>query len=124
MYSNIRRILEKYINNCSFETNGEDIYNLEVKGILKEYDIGQNTEINYASPFAMKFFDNLQNVGNGDLFNKKVYILDQSIISVNNENRNVDIKRVMKDKTFNYSRLNLTIALLSSNSQEIIENIS
>ena len=30
----------------------------------------------------------------------------------------------MKDNTFNYSRLNLTIALLSSNSQIKIENIS
>lgn len=30
----------------------------------------------------------------------------------------------MNDKTFNYSRINLTIALLSSNSQETIEKIS
>ena len=30
----------------------------------------------------------------------------------------------MNDKTFNYSRLNLTIGLLSSNSQEEIESIS
>jgi hypothetical protein len=68
--------------------------------------------------------DNLQNIENGDLFNKNVYILDQSIISINNENRTVDIIGVMNDATFNYSRINLTIALLSSNSQEKIENIS
>jgi tetrahydromethanopterin S-methyltransferase subunit F len=68
--------------------------------------------------------DNLQNVGNVDIFNKKVYILDQSIISLNNENWIVDIIGIMNDKTFNYSRINLTIALLSSNSQVKIENIS
>jgi hypothetical protein len=68
--------------------------------------------------------DNLQNIENGDVFNKKVYILDQSIISINNENWIVDIIGVMNDKTFNYSRINLTIALLASNSQEKIENIS
>ena len=123
------KIFGEYQNNilynCSFKTNGEDIDNLEVKTILEEYDfIGQNVEFIIASPFAIKYMDNLQNVGNGDLFNKKVYILDKSIISINNKNWNVEITGVMNDKAFKYSRLNLTIALLSSNSKEIIENIT
>jgi hypothetical protein len=111
--------------NCSFPTNGEDIDNLEVKTILEEYNFtGQDAEIISASPIAIKFWDNLQNVGAGDLFDKKVYLLDQSIILINNENWAIDIIGVMKDKGFNYSKVDLTIALFSNNSQEKIENIS
>ena len=92
--------------NCTFKTNGGDIDNLEVKSILKEYDfIGQNAEIIYSSPFAIKYMNNLQNVGNGDLFNKKVYILNQSTVSINNGNWIFDITGVMNDQTFNYSRI-------------------
>ena len=120
----IRENQNNILYNCSFPTNGEDIDNLEVKTILEEYKfIGLDAKIIF-SPFAIKFLDNLQNVGAGDLFDKKVYLLDQSIILINNENWAVDIIGVMNDKTFNYSKVDLTIALLSKNSQEKIENIS
>ena len=41
-----------------------------------------------------------------------------------NENWIVDIIGVMNDKDFNYSKINLTISLLSSDSKKKIENIS
>ena len=121
----IREYENNIIYNCTFGTNGKDIDNIEIKNILEEYDfIGQDVEIIAVTPLAMKYMDNLQNVANEDLFNKKIYILDQSIISVYNENWIVDIIGVMNDKDFNYSKINLTISLLSSDSKKKIENIS
>ena len=115
----IREYENNIIFNCSFETNGGDIDNIEFINFLEKYEfIGQDVDIIALSPFAIKYIDNLQNVENLDLYNKKVSLLDQSIVSINNENWIIDIRGVLNHKTFNYSRINLTIALLSNNSQE------
>jgi hypothetical protein len=111
--------------NCSFGTSGEDLGNIEINKNLKDFNFtGQDVEIISVSPFAIKYMDNLQNIKSGDLFNKKVYILDKSLISIDNENRQFDITGIMSDNRFNYDKLNLTIAFLSSNSQERIEDVS
>ena len=111
--------------NCSFGTSGEDLHNIEINKKLKDFNFtGQDVEIISVSPFAIKYMDNLQNIKDGDLFNKKVYILDKSILSIDNENRQFDITGIMSDNRFNYDKFNLTIAILSSNSQERIENVS
>ena len=55
--------------------------------------------------------DNLQNAVNKEVFNKKIFILDKSIISIDNINNEFNIHGVMSDKAFNYDDLNLTIVL-------------
>ena len=55
--------------------------------------------------------DNLQNAVNKEVFNKKIFILYKSIISIDNINNEFNIHRVMTDKAFNYDDLNLTIVL-------------
>ena len=96
---------DKY--NCSLETNGEEIDNIEVDPNFEFKN--QNIEVKGVSPFASKYMNNLQNVGDVDFFNKKMYILDESTSIIDNNNNKFSITGTINDKDFNYKKLNLTI---------------
>ena len=105
---------DKY--NCSFETNGEEIDIIKVDNnfVFKDQEI----EIVGKTPFALKYMNNLQNVGDIDLFNKKLYILDNSTNNIDNDKNEFDITGIIDDKSFNYENLSLTIKSDIDNDKE------
>ena len=105
--------------NCTFDVNENEIDNIEIDKNLEFKD--QNIDIIGVTPIAHKFMNNLQNVGDSDIFNKKLYILDEATSSIDNDNNLFNITGTINDKQFNYESLNLTIN--SDNSDEI-HNIS
>jgi hypothetical protein len=109
--------------NCTLETNGEEIENIQID---KNIESG-NGDIEFSeidiSPMALKYINNLQNIGDSDPFEKKLYILGDSEIKVDNENNELNITGNISDNGFNYKNLNLDLALLE-NSKEKNENIS
>ena len=107
--------------NCSVDTNGEEIQNIEIDDNF-EFQ-GQNIKILSKSSLATKFMDNLQNVGDKDPFqNKKLYILNDSILIVDTQNNEFNITGKINNKDFNYEKINLTISLYD-NSNEKTKNI-
>ena len=114
-------IKKKY--NCTIDTNGEEIENIEVdKNVeIKDDNIEiSNIEVN---PIAIKQMNDLQNIGDEDPFSKNLYILNNSTTAVDNNKKLVNITGYIEDKHFNYTKLNLQISLLT-NLGEKIENIS
>ena len=66
----------------------------------------------------------IQEIGNEDPFNKKLYLLNSTSIIVNNDNNEFNITGEIKDDTnFNYEKINLEISLIE-NSVEKLSNIS
>ena len=65
----------------------------------------------------------MQNVGDFDPFEKKLYILNNSEVEVNNDNNEFNITGNISDNEFNYKSLNLELTLLE-NSIEKNDNIS
>ena len=107
--------------NCSVDTNGEEIQNIEIDDNFEFQD--QKIKILSKSSLATKFMDNLQNVGDKDPFkNKKLYILNDSILIVDTENNEFNITGKINNKDFNYEKINLTISLYD-NSNEKTKNI-
>ena len=104
--------------NCTLETNGEVIDNIQVS---KFNFTGQEVEIVGKTPFAEQYINNLQNIGNGEMFNKKFYILNNSTTNIDNNNNEFNITGTINDKSFNYR--NLTLTLNSKESKEKTENI-
>ena len=96
---------DKY--NCSLETNGEEIDNIEVDPNFEFKN--QKIEVKGISPFASKYMNNLQNVGDVDIFNKKMYILDEATSNIDNNNNEFSITGTINDENFNYKKLTLTI---------------
>ena len=75
---------DKY--NCSFETNGEEIDNIQVNSNFEFPN--QNIEVIGISPFASQYMNNLQNLGDVDMFNKKIYIMDEATTIIDNKKNN------------------------------------
>ena len=59
--------------------------------------------------------NNLENVGDSDFFDKKLYILDNSTNNIDNEKKEFNITGIIDEKNFNYENLNLTISSITSN---------
>ena len=102
--------------NCSLETNGSEIDNIEVDKNFEFKD--QEVEVIGNTPLAIKYRDNLQNVGDNNIFNKKLYIMDNSVLNIQNSNNEFNITGIINDNSFNYTNLNLTI-----NSESAKENV-
>ena len=119
---------ENYSNNdqkrykCSIETNGEEIDNIELDKNIKAEDDDINFSETKISPMAVKYMNKIQEIGNEDPFNKKLYLLNTSSITVDNNNNEFNIIGEIKDN-FNYNKINLEISLLK-NSIEELSNIT
>lgn len=105
--------------NCSFETNGSDIYSLQLinKFKFEENDI----EIIASTPYVNKFINNITNIGNNNIFYKRLYILSNIILLIDNKNNKFDIIGNLNHDEFSYEKINLMINLLSFN-YSIINN--
>ena len=102
---------DKY--NCSLETNGEEIDNIQVD---RNFEFkNQKIEVKAFSPFASKYMNNLQNVGDIDIFDKKIYVLDEATSVVDNENNTFNITGIIVDKNSNYNDLVLLINSIEEN---------
>ena len=109
--------------NCTLETDGEDIENIQIdRNITSE-----NKELNVSdidvSPIGSKYINNVQEVGDSDPFEKKLYILDNSKVVVDRYNNEFNITGSMKESGFNYTNFNLELTL-STFSKEQNENVS
>ena len=109
--------------NCTLETNGEEIKNLQIDKNIESGDGDIEISGIDISPIALKYINNLQNVGDSDPFDKKLYLLNNSEVEVDNDNNEFNITGKMNDKEFNYKNLTLELTL-SENSNEKNENIS
>ena len=98
--------------NCSVNTTGEDIDNIEIE----KYEF-QNQSVNIIGETAISksHKNNLQNVGDSDLFNKKLYILDNATRSIDNDNNEFNITGTINDTNFNYEKVRLTLNSKDSN---------
>ena len=66
----------------------------------------------------------IQEIGSEDPFNKRLYLLNSSLITVDNDNNEFNITGEINDDTnFNYKKIDLEISLLE-NSIEKLSNIS
>ena len=102
---------DKY--NCSLETNGEEIDNIQVD---RNFEFkNQKIEVKAFSPFASKYMNNLQNVGDIDIFDKKIYVLDEATSVVDNKNNTFNITGIIVDKNSNYNDLVLLINSIEEN---------
>ena len=109
--------------NCTFETNGEEIENIQIDKNIESGDGDIEFSDIDISPIGLKYINNLQNVGDSDPFEKKLYILYNSKVVVDNDNNEFNITGNISDNGFNYKNLNLELALLE-NSNEKNGNIS
>ena len=75
------------------------------------------------SPIGSKYINNVQEVGDSDPFEKKLYILDNSKVVVDRYNNEFNITGSMKESGFNYTNFNLELTL-STFSKEQNENVS
>ena len=105
--------------NCTLETNGEEIENMQIE----KYDFkDQQVSIIGETSISKAYKNNLQNVGDNDIFNKKLYILDNATRSIDNENNEFNITGTINDKSFNYE--NVKLSLNSKNEDEKPQEIS
>ena len=108
--------------NCTIETNGEEIENIQIDKDIKAEDEEIDFSDTEISPMGIKYMDKLQDVGDNDPFDKKLYILQNSSITVDNDNNEFIITGDIDDSEFNYDKMTLEIGLLDG-SQEKVENI-
>jgi len=121
---------EDYSNNnqkryqCSIETNGDEIDNIELDKNIKAEDEDIDLTETKVSPMGIKYMNKIQEIGNEDPFNKKLYLLNSTSIIVNNDKNEFNITGEIKDDTnFNYEKINLEISLIE-NSEEKLSNVS
>ena len=114
--SDIKNII-KY--NCSFNTSGEDINEIQVNS-NNIYFVGNNISISSISPLAIKYMNNLQDCNNENIFDKNLYILNNSELVQNNKIFNITGE--LKENELNYKNINLEFVLLSENKDTKIEN--
>jgi len=121
---------EDYSNNnqkryqCSIETNGDEIDNIELDKNIKAEDDDIDLTETKVSPMGLKYMNKIQEIGNEDPFNKKLYLLNSTSITVNNDNNEFNITGEIKDdNNFNYEKINLEISLIE-NSEEKLSNVS
>ena len=109
--------------NCTLETDGEDIDNIQIDKNITSKDEDLKVSDIDVSPIGSKYINNVQNVGDSDPFEKKLYILDNSKLVVDKYNNEFNITGNMKEDGFNYTKLNLEITL-STFRKEKNENVS
>ena len=107
---------------CTVETNGEEIDNIKIdKNIESEDDDVDFSDIE-VSPMAIKYMNNIQDVGNNDIFNKKLYLLNTSSVTVDDDKNEFNITGNMGVNNFDYNKINLEISLID-NSVEKSETV-
>lgn len=106
--------------NCSFEINGEELENV---GIIENNLDGQNIEIIDNSSMAIQFMDNIQNVGDTDIFNKKLYIFKDSNLHIDYNKKIINITGTIDDISFHYVSLYLTIIIIEYDNSKHMKNI-
>ena len=123
-------IEESYSNNnqkryqCFIDTNGEEIDNIQIDKNIKSEDDDIDLTETKVSPMGVKYMNNIQEIGNEDPFNKKLYLLETTSINVDNDNNEFNITGVINGGTdFNYKKINLEISLIE-NSVEKLSNVS
>ena len=109
--------------NCTLGTNGEEIESIQIDKNIESGDENMEFSNIEISPIALKYINNLQNVGYSDQFEKKLYILDNSKVVVDNDKNEFNITGNIDGSGFNYKNSNLELTLLE-NSNEKNENIS
>lgn len=97
--------------NCTVETNGEEIESFEVDNNVVFPD--QMVDIKANTPIASKQMNNLQNIGDSDIFNKQLFILDNSTMII--EDNVLNITGTINNKSFNYENINLSLNTENSN---------
>jgi Mg-chelatase subunit ChlD len=103
--------------NCSVETNGEEISNVELEDDL-DFPL-QLVEVKDKTPLAIQDMNNLQNIKGDDIFDKDLYILDNATMIFDNDKLN--ITGTINDTKFNYDNLSL---LLNTEDSDEPKNIS
>ena len=98
--------------NCSFYTNDDEIEKITINKTA-DFD-GQNVEILSNSSIAEKHMDNIVNIKENDIFEKKLLIFDNCSTSINNEQKEFNITGSIDNNEFNYTNINLTINLENS----------
>ena len=106
--------------NCSLETNGGEIDNIQLDDNINFED--NEAEIISQTPIAENNMNSLQNVGDSDLFDKKLYILDNCTTLIDNIKNEIKITGVINDTEFKYTDLNLTVK--NTNESEVNLNNS
>jgi Mg-chelatase subunit ChlD len=102
--------------NCTLETNGEEIENMQIE----KYDFqDQQVGIIGETSISKAYKNNLQNVGDNDIFNKKLYILDNATRSIDNEHNEFNITGTINDKSFNYENVKLSLNSENEKPQDI-----
>lgn len=105
--------------NCTLKTN-EEMDNIKIDNIEFE---NEDVEIVSISPLGLKYMDNVQNVGNVDNFNKKLFLMDNSTKSIDNKKHELNITGIIDDKNFNINNYKNKIFNLSLNSEYVQEKI-
>ena len=108
---------------CTIETNGEEVDNVKIDKNIKSEDDEVDFSDTEVSPMGIKHMNNIQEIGNNDIFDKKLYLLNTNSITVDNEQNEFNITGEINDNNFNYKDINLEISL-TDNSIEKSENIS
>ena len=98
--------------NCSFYTNDDEIEKITINKTA-DFD-GQNVEILSNSSIAEKHMDNIVNIKENDIFEKKLLIFDNCSTSIDNEQKEFNITGSIDNNEFNYTNINLTINLENS----------
>lgn len=98
---------------CELETNGKDILNIKSLDLF-EYD-SKKVEIQSSSFLYSLYKNNIQNV-QGDIFNKPLFFLKDSIVK-NNE-KEFNITGNLKEDKFNYNKLILQFHSNNKNNNE------
>ena len=103
---------------CEFITNGNEILN--IKSLDKIEINSQKNELKKLSFLHLLNKDNLQNV-KGDIFNKQIFFLENSI--VNNNNKEFNITGTLNEGQFNnYNQLLLQFHSIDKNNKNEIRN--
>ena len=97
--------------NCTVETNGEEVESFEVDKNFVFQD--QMVDVKANTPIASKQLNNLQNIGDSDIFNKQLFILDNSTMVL--EDDVLNITGTINNKSFNYENINLSLNTENSN---------
>jgi hypothetical protein len=97
--------------NCTVGTNGEEIESFEVDDNFVFQN--QTIYVKANTPIAAKQMKHLQNIGDGDIFNRKLFILDNSTMVL--EDDVLNITGTINDKSFNYNDILLSLNTENSN---------
>jgi hypothetical protein len=101
--------------NCSFNTSGEDIDKIQMNR-NNIYFVGKNISISSITPLAIKNMNNLQDCSYENIFEKNLYILNNSELVQDNEIFNITGE--LKENELSYKNANLEFIILSEKERE------